>query len=196
MKTIVEILAFWILPLALVLEYQLWSSISWATFDFIFYVITVPALATYIIVATGAGWLKLWGFNLNYTIKNVPIQIGLIYSSVINILLLTFSELLSPPSSFTFTIITVILMSIFGAILGSLYDFFIVHYRILEVYIKPLYKGEKSIKIVSAYAPYSKPSAFTVTSTSALLFGGMVSIVSDNVNQPSRKFSSIPPPSG
>ena len=59
MKTIVEILAFWILPFALIIEYQLWSSISWATFDFIFYVITVPALATYIIVATGAGWLKL-----------------------------------------------------------------------------------------------------------------------------------------
>ena len=104
MKVLVEIAAFWILPLGLLIEYWSWQSVSWATSGFIFYAIGVPALAAYIIVATGAGWLHLWGFNLKYTVKRVPFQIGLVYASVINILLLTFRELLSPPSSISLTV--------------------------------------------------------------------------------------------
>ena len=84
MKALVEIVGFWLLPLALLIEYRCWQSIYWATPGFIFYVIAVPALATYMIVATGAGWLKLWGFNLKYTVRKVPVPIGLVYCSVIN----------------------------------------------------------------------------------------------------------------
>ena len=154
MKAIVEIAAFWILPLALLIEYQFWQSISWATPGFIFYVIAVPALAAYIIVATGAGWLKLWKFNLKYTVGKVPIQIGLVYSSVINFLLLIFAGLLSPPSSISLTVLTTMLIAISGAVLGSLYDIALVHYRFLEVYIRPFYKRENTIKIVAAYGPW------------------------------------------
>jgi hypothetical protein len=144
MRALVEIAALWILPLALLIEYQFWQSIAWATPVFIFYVIAVPALAAYIIVATGAGWLKLWKFNLKYTVGKVPIQIGLVYSSVINFFLLIFAELLSPPSSISLTVLTTILIAVSGAILGSLYDIALVHYRFLEVYIRPFYKREKN----------------------------------------------------
>ena len=154
MRSIVEIAALWILPLALLIEYQFWQSIAWATPVFIFYVIAVPALAAYIIVATGAGWLKLWKFNLKYTVGKVPIQIGLVYSSVINFFLLIFAGLLSPPSSISLTVLTSILIAVSGAILGSLYDIALVHYRFLEVYIRPFYKREKTIKIVAAYGPW------------------------------------------
>ena len=154
MKFIVEVIAFWILPLALLIEYQYWQSIAWATPEFIFYIIAVPTIATYMIVATGAGWLKLWGFNLKYTLWKVPIQIGLVYASIINILLLTFVKLLSPPASISSTITIAILIAISGAILGSLYDIALVHYRFLEVYIRPFYKREKTIKIVAAYGPW------------------------------------------
>ena len=154
MKVLVEIAAFWILPLGLLIEYWFWQSVSWATSGFIFYAIGVPALAAYIIVATGAGWLHLWGFNLKYTVKRVPFQIGLVYASVINILLLTFSELLSPPSSISLTVLTAILMAISGAILGSLFDVVVVHYRLLEVYIRPFYKRDNAVKIVTAYGPW------------------------------------------
>ena len=153
MKLVVEIIAFWVLPLTLLIEYRYWKSISWVTPEFIFYVIAVPTIAAYMIVATGAGWLKLWGFNLKYTLGKVPFQIGLVYASVINILLLTFVKLLSPPASISSTITIAILIAISGAILGSLYDVAIVHYQILNVYIRPFYKRDNAIKIVAAYGP-------------------------------------------
>ena len=154
MKALVEIVAFWLLPLALLIEYRCWQSIYWTTPGFIFYVIAVPALATYMIVATGAGWLKLWGFNLKYTVKKVPVPIGLVYCSVINMLLLIFAKLLAPPSMIRSTIAIVLLITISGAVLGSLYDVVIVHYKLLNVYIRPFYKRDNAIKIVAAYGPW------------------------------------------
>jgi len=153
MKFIVEVIAFWILPLALLIEYQYWQSIAWATPEFIFYIIAVPTIAAYMIVATGAGWLKLWGFNLKYTLWKVPVQIGLVYGSVINGLFLIFVNLVSPPSSISSTIAIAILVAISGALLGCLYDISIMHYGILDVYIRPFYKRDNTIKIVTAYGP-------------------------------------------
>ena len=154
MKLVSELICFWFVPSTLIFSYEKWVSIPWTNSEFLFYIIVVPAIGTYLVVATGAGWLKLWGFNTKYSYRKVPFQIGFIYSGIINILLLLIVNLFSRPASFKPVFLLCLFMFLLGAFAGCLYDIIGVHFGLMDVQIRRFYRGENTLRIVAVYGPW------------------------------------------
>ena len=153
-KTVAELICFWLIPLILFFSFQRWTSFTWMNNEFLFYVIAVPTIGVYLVVCTGAGWLKLWGFNIKYSIRKVPFQIGFIYSSIINLLLLFVVALLSEPSSFKTIMLFAMSMFLLGAFAGTVYDLIIVYFGFLNPSTRRFYQGESTIRVVAGYGPW------------------------------------------
>lgn len=153
-KTLAELICFWVIPLILFFSFQRWASFTWMNNEFLFYIIAVPAVGVYLFVGTGAGWLKLWSFNIKYSIGKVPFQTGFIYSSIINLLLLFVVALLSEPSSFKTILWFALSMFLIGAFAGTVYDLVIVYFGFLNPSTRRFYKGESTIRVVAGYGPW------------------------------------------
>ena len=128
MRRLTEVTLLWLFPiLSLLYCHHHWTQhpaalpAGWRWF-----LLLLPALMMYLVVGTGAGYAKLWQFNVPYAVAGVHPLIGFMYSGVVNLLLVLWPLLENHH------------YGLFGGLLaascglaGTLYDVPLVHYRLL-----------------------------------------------------------------
>lgn len=149
MKKIAEVILFWLIPFGgLALFSFLNHTDQWLTDDNFVFRLFFPALMVYLLVFTSAGWLNLWTFRVKYALGGILPQIGLIYTTVANLLAWVLHPFWSDAP-----VMFVVLMGVGGAIAGATFDYFAIYYRLLEVRIQWNNPDWDARSVVFSYAP-------------------------------------------
>ena len=149
-KLIIEIIMLWLMPLTLIASYAQWQLILPGQESVIWYHLLVPAIAMTLLVGLGAGVLKMWWFEVIFSVNKVPPQIGFIYAAVLQLVFLVNVNTLVATSSWSFLLYP-LATALLGMLCGVVYDLVVVHFGILHLRNRSLGKHAGTFKVVSSY---------------------------------------------
>ena len=113
------------------------------------FVVVMPALAMYLMVAVGAGVFRYWYFTTRYSPRGVMLTIGLLYASVVSLGTVAVGGFL-PDRVWLF----LPLLAGFTAALGTFIDVFLLGAGILYVKSKRYRPGDDPIGHALSYGPW------------------------------------------
>ncbi|MFP4095439.1 MAG: hypothetical protein ACLFUB_13185 [Cyclobacteriaceae bacterium] len=143
MKKVVEIIWFWLLPLTGI-YWLIAKTGSVEANSYFYYRVLFPALMMYLVVGSGAGYLKLWQFKTAYSISGVLPQIGIIYTVMASGLFEGFTQIMAADSPWLIPAMTV-----GGGLIGTLYDIPLLRYGLL----KTRHQGKTATATAMKYGP-------------------------------------------
>ncbi len=131
-RLLAEVILLWGLPtVGVALAWWAWRALGVGN-ALVLYLLLVPALTAYLVVAVGAGWLGYWRFPLPYAVRGVPPQIGLIYSGTYSLAFTAVAALVTPQTLLLNPLVGPLLGAVIGALVGTAYDLVATHYRLLD----------------------------------------------------------------
>jgi hypothetical protein len=146
-KIPVELFFFWLFPAV-----SLWFSFTYfrntVSTAFALYALLLPALTMYIVVATGAGYCKLWYFTVNYSVKGVMVLIGFLYAAVLNPVCILLEPLLIQPN-----FIFIPVCGLLTAVIGTMVDVLLLGTGLLYVKSRKYPPGSNPVAHALSYGP-------------------------------------------
>jgi hypothetical protein len=149
MKNIIEFLFFLLLPIGgTLLSYNYYQAQPDLSDSAIWFRLVFPALLMYAIVITSVGILRLWTFQSRFAVRGVPILVGFNFSAVANLLAISISHCIVEVQMPAFAL----LMCLFGAVVGTLYDMTIIKFGLLKLIYHKKHPNASSWQVVKQYA--------------------------------------------